>query len=115
RSITILSGAPLSVIAIPIPVTIAITITNTATARAMPPAVITVETRLTSKLRTLYFKGIAISQRTLGHRQCCDAPLSRLGSTHSQFRAGLLLTTSERLPRAIRECLTTDPSFDCRY
>jgi hypothetical protein len=60
RTMTTLSGEPVSLIAEPSPATIAITITNTATTSAIPPAVIAVETRLTSKLRMLYFSGIAM-------------------------------------------------------
>src|SRR5581483_8078738 len=60
RTTTTLSGDPVSLIAELSPATIAITITNTATTSAIPPAVIAVDTRLTSRLRRLYLSGIAI-------------------------------------------------------
>src|SRR4029077_16647503 len=54
-------GSPVSEIAELSPATSAITITKTATTSAIPPPVIAVEIRRTSKLRTLYLSGIAIS------------------------------------------------------
>src|SRR5690349_10298668 len=100
RSTMMLSGELVSFTVESRPATSAIAATKTATTRAMAPAVIELETRLSSRLRLLYLKGIAISvddPERFGNRTSCRRSCREPGAQNTEHhRDGQRLRDHER-------------------